>query len=352
MVGTAKKALIQDHKYPWSLRNMFVDMLHIKADNSDMRWPLVNDGYVIAFDRYENEAFTRDRKLPIVGSYNTKAFLLITEDSLELHFNPSRYQRSENLFGVTYEDAIKIANSILEELDLKPLQQFNVTRADLTLNLEAGKNLKEYLINLKRQKLSRMKTVGKWDSVLYRNTRKSITVYDKGAEIQAHALRDAKKWASTMGQNHVYAELRHVEKVKKYCDEKGIARLEIRLGRHYLRDAEIRDGNQITTQKLKDVFMKETAEIISEVEEFEMDKMKLPRQYMATYLLWKDGRNPKDYVSKNTYYLHRKYILENVGIDIAIHPSLDAEYQRKRQKFRIVEAEIPDGYVVPFREKT
>lgn len=41
----------------------------------------------------------------------------------------------------------------------------------------------------------------------------------------------------------------------------------------------------------------------------------LPRYLVGTYVLWKDGHNPREILSKNTFYKHRKGLLEH-GIDI------------------------------------
>lgn len=41
----------------------------------------------------------------------------------------------------------------------------------------------------------------------------------------------------------------------------------------------------------------------------------LPRYLQGTYVLWQTGQNPRELLSKNTFYKHRKALLE-FGIDI------------------------------------
>jgi len=328
---------------------MLVDWITLSSLNENLRWPIINDGYTIAYDLNDQPKYTVERDFPVIGSYNTKAFVRIDHEKLRIHFNPSRYHRPENLFGVTYEQAIMIANNLLLDQDLLPLEDFTVSRLDITLNVETGSpsNLKEYLRVAKLRKLPRMRTVGTWDSAIYRNTRKSITIYDKGTEIGAHAIEDSKRWKHYYKLKSTHDELHHVERCKSYCDKRGIARVELRLGRHYLIDAGLRNSNEISHQKLKETFMKETENVIKDIEEFDVAELKHP--FLGTYYMWQAGDNPKENMSPNTYYFHRRKILEITGIDISIHPSEDKENQEKRKHFSTRAAELPGFYVLPFK---
>jgi len=335
--------------YPWDLQNMLVDWITLSASNEDLRWPILNDGYTISYDLHDQPQYTVERHFPIVGSYNTKAFVRIDHEKLKLTFNPSRYHRPENLFGVTYEQAIMIANNLLLEQDLLPLEEFTISRLDLTLNIETGspENLREYLRVAKLRKLPRMRTVGTWESAIYRNTRKSLTIYDKGAEIGQHAINDQKRWRHYYKLKSAHDELHHVERTKSYCDKRGIARVELRLGRHYLIDAGLRKGQELNQKTLEQIFMKETDNVIKDIEEFSTGELKT--QYIRTFNLWKAGYDPKELMSRNTYYAHRAEILEVTGIDISIHPSEDEAIQEKRNRFRTKSATIPGFYKIPFK---
>ena len=43
----------------------------------------------------------------------------------------------------------------------------------------------------------------------------------------------------------------------------------------------------------------------------------LPTYLRSTYVLWKDGHNPREMLSKPTFYKHRAHLLQH-GIDINI----------------------------------
>ncbi len=44
----------------------------------------------------------------------------------------------------------------------------------------------------------------------------------------------------------------------------------------------------------------------------------LGRAMLSTYLLWKDGSAPRSFLAKNTYYRHRREILDKLGLDISV----------------------------------
>lgn len=93
--------------------------------------------------------------------------------------------------------------------------------------------------------------------------------------------------------------------------------------------------------------MKETDNVIKDIEEFEVEELKHP--FLGTYYMWKAGDNPKENMSPNTYYFHRRKILEVTGIDISIHPSEDSQNQEKRKHFSTRAAELPGFYILPFK---
>lgn len=343
-----EKEIVHDQGTPevvWSTENIFIDWITLSAEN-DGRWPIVNNGYSVHYDQREQPENTTERFLQVEGSYSSKATVRCTHELLEISFNPSRYHKPENLFGVTYEQAIQVTNAMLEEIGLQPLQEFTVTRFDVTLNIETGskRNLQEYLRQGRKIKLPRMKTIGRWNNPEYKNSRKRIKIYDKADELEDNALKDAKRWKHRYKITEVQEEEHHLERCRAYCEKRGIARVELQLGRHWLDDNNLRESKDINHEKLVEHFMKQTEGIIKSVEEFEEADLEWP--YIGTYYLWKSGENPAEHMSKNTYYKHRNHIRDATGIDIAIHPAEDLENQRKRRKFSTQAAEVPGFYRV------
>lgn len=62
----------------------------------------------------------------------------------------------------------------------------------------------------------------------------------------------------------------------------------------------------------------------------------LPRRLLSTYVLWSGGENPREIMSKPTFYKHRKELLE-YGIDINL-PTEKANSSNVIPLVRVLEA--------------
>ncbi|MEO0823918.1 MAG: phage/plasmid replication protein, II/X family, partial [Pseudomonadota bacterium] len=80
----------------------------------------------------------------------------------------------------------------------------------------------------------------------------------------------------------------------------------------------------------------EKMEIAPEVELTDEMFRKLPRHLVATYVLWKDGHDPRTLMPRPTFYRHRKALLE-FGIDIAT-PGTGAAPRTVVPVLRVIEA--------------
>jgi II/X family phage/plasmid replication protein len=69
---------------------------------------------------------------------------------------------------------------------------------------------------------------------------------------------------------------------------------------------------------------------------FDEELMKLPRPMYSTYQHWREGKNLKDMLPKNTFYRHRRMLLEH-GIDIST-THLAPEQNNVVPMIRIIEA--------------
>ncbi len=92
--------------------NIFIDWLSLKHPNNG-RYTIMNDGQIINFDKNGEILYHIDKHLNQEGSYSTNIRTRVTKDWLEISFNPSRYNRLDNLYGLTLEQCIKIINQFL-----------------------------------------------------------------------------------------------------------------------------------------------------------------------------------------------------------------------------------------------
>lgn len=328
----------------WCLDKAFVDWLTIRQPN-DGRYALVNDGRVIRISPAGEVVFDTAVSIDVPGSFDSSARLRVTEGFLELVVNPSRFDRAENLFGYSFGDAVSVCNRILDRCGLGPLVEvgsrrewnerhkrfvevplsFAVNRVDMTFNVECGSQgrLEAYLRFLRRQTLPRRKTRVFEGSVIYKQKGSSLTVYDKGREMRAHGLGNGR------------------ELVADWCEERGVARVEFRLNREFLKRKDLRHG--VTQERLVEVLKMEVSNLPRGSKE--RDLLCLSSSELGTFLMWERGFNPRDHLSQATWYRHRKSILEKIGFDIKAEPPLKFEAQEDLFDTKVLDR--PEWYELP-----
>lgn len=320
MENIERKRSLAEQPLGWPAENLLIDWLVIKQPN-DGRYRLVNDGAVIRFDADGQVVFESFYSKQLEGSFDTSARLRVTERELELSFNPSRWNRADNVFGYRFEEALEVANRLLAGFDLPPLGgDFYINRADVTLNVACGSRvqLEAYLRSLRNFGLPYRQTRTFEGTVIFKRKNSQIVVYDKAAEMRAHKA-DGR------------------EAVIDWCEEQGIARIEFRMFRRFLVTNNLRHG--CSHGKLKEVFCREVLRMPSVAEEDGVSDLTGPE--LGAFLQWREGYYPKKIYSKNTFYKYRKGIKEKTGYDIGTEPPLRFE-QKKRKPFRVVEAQPPD----------
>lgn len=105
--------------------------------------------------------------------------------------------------------------------------------------------------------------------------------------------------------------------VHEWLDNK--LRVELRLRSKKLKSLELENAYQLTPAKLWALYRQFIGELdMSEQIELNNDQMlKLPAKVLGTYMLWKQGHDLTELISKATRYRHRADLME-FGIDINI----------------------------------
>ena len=331
-----------ENKPAWDERKIFIDWLTIREENTG-QWPELNDGHVISCDRNGVEEYTVQKRLAVKGSHDSSAQVRVTKRELEISFNPSRFNRNDNLFGCTYEQAIRKVNNLLYSLGLKPIEKYLLTRVDVTLNVSCGNKAKldTYIRHLKKSTLPRKKTYTSYDAAIFQNKRVKITVYKKHQEII-----DNNKIKHDMEDK----QARNIEqrlRIARYCEKQGVARVEVRLGRKALIDKGLRNGESNNQNSFVKAFNQEiekmpknSAEAITE---------ELTDQELGSLLMWKAGYNPREKITRQTFYKRRKAILEKTGFDIG--GEMPSKLEQKNETVKTETTEIPEWYEMPEDEK-
>ncbi|RDE83566.1 phage/plasmid replication domain-containing protein [Aggregatibacter aphrophilus] len=239
---------------------MFFDWLKIEQD-FNYQLPLIGDfGYVgIHIDTGEQQEGIRIPAFKHEGSFCDSVLIKINGSVLTMSGNPSRWGRTENLFGLpTVEACVNCFNSILENLGLpaftKCTQVFYGQSEDgtkvkkfsdgaiikelhITENRAVGRNnVEHYLSGLStlnyRNSVARLHTNGEtvdWLSKLGNANLIYPSVYNKAYELELHSLNKIK---NKFGEQS--SEYKHLLKVIDFCKQNGVARFEQKLKSRYL----------------------------------------------------------------------------------------------------------------------
>ena len=315
--------------------HFLIDWVKIRQDNNGNYDP-ISDGHVINVDSDGTVLRSTAKSLRVPGSYDSSCSLRITESYVELSFNPSRWDKPDNLFGVDINQAIAIADSILAKFNQPPLgKDFVFTRLDLTANFETGSysNVQNYLAALRVWSIPRTKKRAYPGTVSFSNKAWSITVYDKAKEIRAH--------------RSPYSDLNEYrETVADYCESVGLVRIELRLGRDHLKALNLRDSAYVTDHLLKLAYQEYIMSIPDDAPQLDISSLTV--QELGTFCMWQQGYDLVELYSESTERRHRQAIKRKLGVDISGPPPLE---EKKNAKVILLDAKRPHFYKPPIMDR-
>lgn len=239
---------------------MFFDWLKIEQD-FNYQLPLIGDfGYVgIHIDTGEQQEGIRIPAFKHEGSFCDSVLIKINGSVLTMSGNPSRWGRTENLFGLpTVESCVNCFNSILQDLGLPEftkctqifygqsedgtkVKKFSdgaiIKELHITENRAVGRgNVEHYLSGLStlnyRNSIARLHTNGETVDWLSKQGNANLiypSVYNKAYELELHSLVKIKNKFGEQSQ-----EYKKLLKVIDFCKEQGVARFEQKLKSRYL----------------------------------------------------------------------------------------------------------------------
>lgn len=232
--------------------------------------------------------------------------------------NPAKYLQGHNVFGsddllmLVYDTFVSVASilglSVSQDvLDSVRAGHYDLARVDINYmhQLPTHSDVKSWLRAAEFKSKTRHGRPSSKAGTLYwgkTSRRWTIKAYSKGEELRAgksHALPDELKNTPLLdfAQNKLRIELtlrsKELDKLRLRQAHSWQANEPIKIFGDYVKKIEMNEQIALTDEVLN----------------------KLPRYLMSTYVLWKDGHNPREILSKNTFYKHRKELLEH-GIDI------------------------------------
>jgi II/X family phage/plasmid replication protein len=369
-------------------RLYFIDRLFIQQDHPDGGLPLVGEHKIerIELETGEKLPPTVNQKI-LEGSYSTKLTIRSNGHRVRVEGNPSRWQRTDNLFGLaSIDDCVAVYNHILSKYHLPPFTKSThiyhrqmigdksqlcgngaqITGIDFTINHQVGKGKEQSFIRgmssmqIGRGRQPKLYPDGNTCNWGEASTWLMTKLYCKAAELD----RNLKKIKRKKQTEQTASQVDYITKLIEYCQQKGVVREEHSLRQSMLKRHNLHIyglHNELDYFKyLKDI---ENAMNTIQISHDEHESIahqlvnagavKTLRQAnttMAYFNMWQYGTDLRQagVLSQSQFYEH-KARLKTIGIDIAqkfdvsrLCPTL-----RRSEIINVQPLQIPKWYKYP-----
>ena len=270
------------------------------------------------------------KRVKVSGSYDSTFTLRSDPQSevspgvftkLEFSGNPVKFIQGHNVWGssdltgLAYEAISKAIHSCgLTLSDTERLNLFKggytLSRVDINYMYSMGSldSVTQWLHSAEFSARTRQGKGHFSGNTLYfqkKSSRWSLKFYSKGLEIKASG-------------HQLPREFLEAKSFHEYAKDKLRAELTLRtkeLKKLGLDNGFAWDHNECVIEDVFSAYMSRLE--MSEQKELDSLLIELPRAVCATYTLWKTGHDPKSLLAKNTFYRHRRALLDH-GVDISI----------------------------------
>jgi len=303
----------------------------------------LNNGAFVELDALGGVVRTSDKRLMLEGSFSQKLSVRAWQEGiLEISGNPAKYMQGHNLFGtddlhlLMWETLMRLCR----KLDLKPSLQnlkdwhsgnYTLSRIDINgmIPFESRQMCRSVVKALSSQAVMkhRGRGIDEGGTLYYGKTkgkkasRWSMKIYVKGDELGIHEIPknaedfDKREFQSWGGKLPDLISAR--DQLCDWADDK--LRLELTLRGEELLHIGHKNAMMLTPSVIREVFANYVSRLqISEATVTDNSAFdKLPVRYLATYELWKSGRDVRSLMQRHTFMRHRKALLELLEVDIA-----------------------------------
>ncbi len=328
---------------------VFVDWLTIRQSHAGGGLPVLKGGSFVELDASGKCVSVTEKRCKVIGSHETSVFLRCDGHTVEFSGNISRFGRRDNLWGLSFPDAIRKVNALLcihglpsftpgrcmyVNVNGHPKRHWTgavITRLDFTKNFFTGSkaDASAFMRWLQSQQASRLKTGVYADGETVDWGRGSRYIYQK-VYTKANELRVHNKLGSL-----------YVEKLAVYCDAVGLVRYEVeyksmilaRLGCRFLGSFNENILFQDFEERSKALFLYDTLKID--------DMTELPQKLLGIYRMWQSG-DDLSRIPRRSFYRYRNQ-LRKYGVDIAVKSNV-RPFPEKVRVIRLGVALPPDWY--------
>lgn len=295
---------------------------------------VICDGEILNITRDGEITQSIRKRLSVVGSYDASFTIRTVEvdaegntSVVELSGNPVKFLQGHNLFGssdllnIVYEAVLSIA-SIIDAPQpknvLERLQRGNYTLSRIDINrmfiLGNRAEVLAYLYNLSLNSRTREQGAMTKGSTVYFNKsskRWTIKAYCKAQEVE---LRRNQK------QGTIVLPL----DLKEWVEP--MLRVELTLKSNELREHNLHNASNWVTIEESEIFSGylERIKMANQKPKDDLFLKIKSRPVAASYQMWLDGHDLRQILPKNTFYRHRRELLEH-DIDISIGCSVESK---------------------------
>jgi len=305
---------------------MMVDWVSAKIPLSHEK--PIHGGQVVSYDANGEFEFSTAKRLSVEGSYSGKVTIRTLhtgiDGEIEFSGNPVKFLKGHNLYGST--DIIGLMKHALErifrDLRITPTPanwqailngEYSLSRVDINKMIAMGSRAEvlAWIRVTSHASRSRHKSGGilRGDTLYFgkHSRRWAMKLYSKGQEIEVNG--------------HQLPDLPSRDLLTQWAQDK--LRWELVLRGAELRKQGIHTAATFVKADLCALFDSYKQRItIPKNEELPTATInQLPRHLRSTYTLWKSGEDPRQLLSKNTFYRHRRLLFAH-GIDISICTTL------------------------------
>ncbi|EKO3715683.1 hypothetical protein P0F05_003393 [Vibrio metschnikovii] len=369
----------------------FIDQLFIQQDHPDGGLPFVGTHVIERLDMETGEALPPSvNQKRLEGSFSTKLTIRCDGYRVRVEGNPSRWQRMDNLFGLTsLDECVEIYNHLLSRYDLPPLTKntrlyprqspdgkstslvgngAEITSIDWTRNLSVGKGKEaSFIRGMSSMQIGRGRKPNLFPNGMtcgwgYSSSWLLNKLYCKAFELREHLKKDKRR-----KDGITESQLEYVEKLISYCEQHGVVRDENSLKQSFLKKHRLQFYGLVTEEDfyphLNDIenAMK-TIQINHDqhtsiahqlLDASAVDTLRKANTTMSYFTLWQNGTDLRQVLNRSQFYEH-KTRLKKIGIDIGqpFDVSRMCPTLKRSEVIEVKPLPIPDWYQLPVVAKS
>lgn len=381
-----KRCILYLNKHTYINAMFFIDQLFMQQDYPEGGLPLVGTHVIERVDMETGEHLPPSVNQKVLeGSYSTKLTIRCNGNRVRVEGNPSRWQRMDNLFGLTQlDDCVAIYNHVLAQYGLPPFTKntklkhrqsqdgkrsgligngAEITLIDWTRNHMVGARKEaSFIRGMSSVQIGRGREPKLYPNGMTCNWGEAsewmmTKLYCKSFELKEHLRRDKRKKHGV-----TETQLNYIDQLIDYCAEQGVVREEHSLRQKILKRHNLQFYGLITEadfhEHLQDIenAMKTLHATHDEhqsiahqlLDSGAVNTLRQANTTMSYFTMWQHGTDLRGILKASQFYEH-KARLKLIGIDISrpFDVSRMCPTLKRSEVIEVKPLSIPSWYQMP-----